>query len=112
MALGICRGPRPVTANITITMNTPTPLPSDLTPAVTSSKKSGKGFLPPAIVKLVAFYIISLCILAGVVVCILAIWDFTHRDTLWRFASSFLVVSAGTLLFAFVNGVFGEKSSP
>lgn len=91
-------------------MTTPTPLPSELIPAAPSAKKSGKGFLPPLIIKMVAFYIISLCILAGVVVCILAIWDFTHRDTLWRFASSFLVVSAGTLLFAFVNGVFGEKN--
>lgn len=89
---------------------TPPPL---LDPSVAFSpakKKSGKGFFPPAIIKAAAFYIISLCILAGVVVCILAIWDFTRRDTLWRFASSFLVVSAGTLLFAFVNGMFGDRN--
>lgn len=91
-------------------MNTPTPLPSSPAASVTAPQKSGKGFLPPAVVKAVAFYLISLCILAGVVVCILAIWDFARRDTLWRFASSFLVVAAGTLLFACVNGMFGEKS--
>ena len=68
-----------------------------------------KGFFPPAIIKAIAFYIISLCILAGVVVCILAIWDFARRDTMWRFAASSLVVAGGALLFAFVNGVFGEQ---
>ena len=64
------------------------------------------------VIKTVAFGIISLCILAGIVVCILAIWDFTRRDTLWRFASSFLVVGAGTLLFTFVNSMFGENPVP
>ena len=90
-------------------MNTPAPLLPDSAAPVTTPKKSGKGFLPPSIIKTVAFYIISLCILSGVIVCILAIWDFARRDTLWRFASSFLVVGAGTLLFAFINGMFGEK---
>jgi hypothetical protein len=88
-------------------MNTTPPLPPSLPPAL---KKSGRGFFPPALIKTIAFYIISLCILAGVVVCILAIWDFARADTLWRFASSFLVVAAGTLLFAFVNGIFGERN--
>lgn len=91
-------------------MNTTPPPLLDPSVPVVSRKKSAKGFFPPAIIKAAAFYIISLCILAGVVVCILAIWDFTQRDTLWRFASSFLVVSAGTLLFAFVNGMFGERN--
>jgi hypothetical protein len=74
-----------------------------------SLRKSPRGFLPPALVKTVAFYVISLCILAGIVVCILAIWDFARTDTLWRFGSSFLVVGAGTLLFAFVNGMFTPR---
>jgi hypothetical protein len=91
-------------------MNTSPPALPEYTSPAPVKKKSGKGFFPPALVKAAAFYIISLCILAGVVVCILAIWDFTQRDTLWRFASSFLVVSAGTLLFAFVNGMFGERT--
>jgi hypothetical protein len=72
--------------------------------------KSARGFFPPAIIRTVSFCIISLCILAGVVVSILAIWDFTRQDTLWRFASSFLVVAAGTLLFAFINGIFGDRN--
>lgn len=68
-----------------------------------------KGFFPPKVVRSVAFYIISLCIVASVVVCILAIWDFAQKDTLWRLIASFLVVAAGTALFAVVNGVFGEE---
>ena len=91
-------------------MNTPAPPLPDSASLVPVKKKSARGFLPPALIKMAAFYIISLCILAGVVVCILAIWDFARRDTLWRFACSFLVVSAGTLLFAFVNGMFGERN--
>lgn len=67
-----------------------------------------KGFFPPKIVRAVSFYIISLCIVASVIVCILAIWDFTKKDALWRLIASFLVVAAGTALFAFINGVFGE----
>lgn len=68
----------------------------------------GKGFFPPRVVRAIAFYIISFCIAASVVVCILAIWDFTKRDALWRLIASFIVVAAGTALFAMVNGIFGE----
>jgi hypothetical protein len=91
-------------------MNTTPPALPDYSSPVPAKKKSARGFFPPAIIKTVSFCIISLCILAGVVVSILAIWDFTRQDTLWRFASSFLVIAAGTLLFAFVNGIFGNRS--
>jgi hypothetical protein len=74
-----------------------------------SLPKPRRGFFPPAFVKGVAFYVISLCILSGVVVCILAIWDFTRPATLWRFGSSLLVVGSGTLLFALLNGFFGDE---
>lgn len=74
-----------------------------------SRKRLARGYFNPAVVKAAAFFTIALCILAGVIVCILAIWDFTRTDTLWRFGSSFLVVAAGTLLFAFVNGIFGDR---
>lgn len=81
----------------------PPPLPEP------ARARLARGFFNPAIVKAAAFYTIALCILAGVVVSILAIWDFTKTDTLWRFGASFLIVAAGTLLFAFVNGVFGDR---
>lgn len=97
---------------------------SDLPPVITSGSpeqtrpqlaaalrggKSPKGFFPPRIVRSVAFCIISLCIVASVVVCILAIWDFAKKDALWRLIASFIVVAAGTALFAMVNGIFGEE---
>ncbi len=88
----------------------PPPAGPEFAPRAPTCKKVATGFFPPAIIRTAAFYIISLCILAGVIVCILAIWDFAQRDTLWRFASSFLVVSAGTLLFAFINGIFGDRN--
>jgi hypothetical protein len=84
------------------------PVLSNPSGAVRSGKKS-KGFFPPAIVRTVAFYIISLCIVASVVVCILAIWDFAKKDALWRLVASFVIVAAGTALFTFVNSVFGEE---
>ncbi|MBC8038932.1 MAG: hypothetical protein H7Y06_00135 [Opitutaceae bacterium] len=91
-------------------MNTTPPALPDYASSVPAKKKTARGFFPPAIIKTVSFCIISLCILAGVVVSILAIWDFTRQDTLWRFASSFLVIAAGTLLFAFLNGIFGDRT--
>lgn len=72
-------------------------------------RKPSRGFFPPKVVRAIAFYTISLCIVASVVVCILAIWDFAKEDSLWRLIASFLVVAIGTALFAWVNGVFGEE---
>lgn len=82
--------------------------PSSYTFKNMNLRPSRKGFFPPLLVKCTAFYVISLCILASVVVCILAIWDFARTDTLWRLVSSFLVVGAGTWLFAWLNGFFGD----
>src|SRR4051812_47414728 len=73
------------------------------------ARSKAKGFFPPAIVRAICFYVISFCIVASVVVCILAIWDFTKKDSLWRLVASFVVVGAGTALFAVVNGVFGDE---
>ena len=90
---------------------------SDIPPVLTNpsgavrSGKRAKGFFPPEIVRTVSFYIISLCIVASVVVCILAIWDFAKKDSLWRLIASFLVVAAGTALFTLVNNVFGEEKN-
>lgn len=78
-------------------------------PAEPIKRAAGRGFFPPRIVRAVSFYIISFCIAASVVVCILAIWDFTKKDALWRLVASFVVVGAGTALFALVNGIFGER---
>jgi hypothetical protein len=70
-----------------------------------------RGYFPPHIVRGVCFYLISLCLIASVIVCILAIWDFAKKDSLWRLIASFLVVGAGTATFALVNGIFGEENN-
>jgi hypothetical protein len=75
---------------------------------VGASRSRRTGYFSPRIVRACSFYVISLCVAASVVVCILAIWDFAKRDALWRLIASFLVVAAGTALFAFINGIFGE----
>ena len=80
-------------------------------PAAVRSARKPKGYFPPHIVRAVSFYIISLCIAASVVVCILAIWDFAKKDSLWRLIASFLVVGIGTATFAMVNGIFGDENS-
>lgn len=94
-------------------MNNPPPvLSADGAPPATAPKtRPAKGFFSPRIVRAAAFYIISVCIVASVVVCILAIWDFAKKDVLWRTLNSLVVVAAGTALFAFVNGVFGEEKA-
>jgi hypothetical protein len=67
-----------------------------------------RGYFSPRSVRSFAFYTISLCIAASVVACILAIWDFTQKDALWRLVASFAVIGTGTALFTYVNGRFGE----
>ena len=67
-----------------------------------------RGFLNPHIVHAVAFWIITTCIVVAVVAAILAIWEFTKTDVLWRTVATCLVIGVGTLLFAWVNGLFGD----
>jgi hypothetical protein len=88
---------------------TPAPVPPAAAVRAGRNGKKSKGYFPPEIVRAVSFYIISLCIMASVVVCILAIWDFAKKDSLWRLVASFLVIAAGTALFAVVNSICGEE---
>jgi len=96
-------------SNIPPTLPTVATSPAMPSTSTARSSNRAKGFFPPRIVRAVSFYIISLCIVASVIVCILAIWDFTKKDSLWRLIASFLVVAAGTALFAFINGIFGDE---
>ncbi|MCS6243663.1 MAG: hypothetical protein H2172_07405 [Opitutus sp.] len=77
-------------------------------PEIEVTTKKPRGYFPPQVIKSISFIIISFCIVASVVVCILAIWDFAKQDALWRLVSSFGVVGIGTALFAKVNGMYGE----
>lgn len=68
-----------------------------------------KGFLNPRAVRAVTFYIISACIIIGVAVCILAIWDYAKTDVFWRMIATLGVIAVGSAVFAFVNGIFGTE---
>jgi len=50
-----------------------------------------------------------LCIIISVIACILAIWDFTKTDALWRTVATCIVVSAGMMAFGVTNILFGPK---
>jgi len=71
-------------------------------------KRSGGGFLNPTLVVDMSFWTIALCILIAVVASILAIWNFTGTDVLWRTVATCAVIAGGTGLFAVVNQVFGH----
>jgi hypothetical protein len=71
-------------------------------------KVSNKGYFNPKIVKLVSFTLISLCLLGSIVLCVMAIWNYGNRDTLWRMIATLGIVGLGTGIFATVNGMFGE----
>jgi hypothetical protein len=87
--------------------------PAPTTPPPATSRpvrRAERGFFSPRLVRTFAFYTISLCIVASVVASILAIWEFTKKDSLWRLVASFAVIGTGTALFAFVNRRFGEDT--
>jgi hypothetical protein len=90
-------------------MSSVTPPLSECQPPVVCGAKRPKGFFPPKAVKTAAFYIISLCLVASVLVGVLAIWDFAARDTFWRMLATFFVIAAGAAVFLLVNGIFGEE---
>lgn len=68
-----------------------------------------RGFLNSGIVKAVTFYTIALCILASVILCILAIWEFADTDVFWRMLATFFVIAFGSGVFAVINHLFGSK---
>jgi hypothetical protein len=46
-------------------------------------------------------------LVACTVLCILAIWEFTKSDAVWRAIATFIVVSVATGIFTFVNEKLG-----
>ena len=71
-----------------------------------SPRQPQKGFLNPRVVLTFAFWITTTCIVVAVVASILAIWQFTGTDALWRTVATCAVIGAATLAFSFVNGLF------
>ena len=65
-----------------------------------------RGYLNPTLVRIVAFWITSACIMIAVVSSLLAIWRFTGTDVLWRTVATCLVIAFGTIAFTFINAIF------
>ena len=71
-------------------------------------KKNKKGYVSSTTIRSICFYVLVFCILAGVSMCVLAIWDFANEDVLWRSLATISVIAGGTLAFAFLNGLFAD----
>jgi membrane protein YdbS with pleckstrin-like domain len=79
-----------------------------MSPQDVGPSRAKKGFLDPHIVRTLAFWTTTACILVSAVACVLAIWEFTGTDVLWRTAATAAVIAAGTIVFSMMNGAFGE----
>ncbi|GDY06512.1 hypothetical protein LBMAG51_12990 [Phycisphaerae bacterium] len=76
-------------------------------PIAAPQKRKPRGFLNPGKVRAFAFWVITVCILVSIVASVLAIWDFSKSDALWRTIATCVVVAGGCGLFAIVNLSFG-----
>jgi hypothetical protein len=68
-----------------------------------------RGFLNPQLVRGISFWTTSLCILVAVVACLLAIWQFTGTDVLWRTVATCVVIGGGAIAFSRANTLFGDR---
>ncbi len=66
-----------------------------------------KGIVEPKLVRIISFIIITLSLASCTVLCILAIWQFTESDAVWRAVATFIVVSLATGIFTIVNEKLG-----
>ena len=70
-------------------------------------KKEIKGVIHPKLVRVISFTVITASLVACTVLCILAIWEFSKSDAVWRAIATFIVVSVATGIFTFVNEKLG-----
>jgi len=70
-------------------------------------KREIKGVVEPKLVRVISFTIITLSLVSCTVLCILAIWQFTESDAVWRAIATFIVVSVATGIYTFVNEKLG-----
>lgn len=71
-----------------------------------------RGFINPRRVIVFSFWTTTACITIAVLASILAIWQFTGTDALWRTVATCVVVGAGTVAFAWLNSLFGTNGEP
>ena len=70
-------------------------------------KREMRGVVEPKLVRNISFTVITISLVACTVLCILAIWEFTQSDAVWRAIATFIVVSVATGIFTFVNEKLG-----
>ena len=68
-----------------------------------------RGFLNPQVVRRLAFWTTSGCLVVAVAASLLAIWEFTGTDILWRTVATCAVIGGGTIAFAWLNSLFGDQ---
>jgi hypothetical protein len=71
--------------------------------------KKRKGVFDPRQVRFMSFAVIIVALFATAVLCILAIWDYTTKDTAWRALSTLGVITGTMLIFTFINETIGPK---
>lgn len=71
-----------------------------------------RGVLDPKTVRFTSFCIIVLGLFATALLCVLAIWDYTSRDTAWRALSTLGVVALTMVIFTVINEMFGPRLEP
>ncbi len=82
-------------------------MPQNDPDVVTELKSKTRGVVNPTLVRSIAFIIITVSLVVCTVLCILAIWEFTKSDAVWRAIATFIVVSIATAIFTFVNEKLG-----
>ncbi len=68
-----------------------------------------RGIINPVILRIIAFFIIVISTIFSVTLSILAIWDFTKSDAIWRAIATFLVVILGTIVLVIANEVLATR---
>lgn len=74
--------------------------------ALSQGPRGKRGFINPSAIRKIAFWTTSACILVAVVACLLAIWQFTGTDVLWRTVATCAVIAFGMMAFYIINVLF------
>jgi hypothetical protein len=77
--------------------------------AAEPGKPKRPGYLNRSAVVAFSSWTTTICIVVAVVASILAIWEFTGADALWRTVATCAVIDAGTLAFSWINGMFARR---
>lgn len=77
------------------------------TPPVLGTKKR-QGMLDQRLVRKGCFVVVAICILVSLVAAIMAVWQFTGRDVLWRTIATCFLVGFAAMAFSIVNLAFGR----